>query len=147
MDPASKRPGSLTPLLVGLVLPVLAAGLALVFVPMVERPRVAEVGVQETQRGIRTEGSIRGLGRSRARKAVKERNELSILDVHFPDHGMFRVSAKMLRKLDPSPGDCPKRDLALHRRFPQGMLESRSDRYLSDFVAPLHEGQESPKSL
>ena len=30
------------------------------------------------------------------------------VDVHFPDYGMFTVSAKMLRKIDAPPGDCPK---------------------------------------
>jgi hypothetical protein len=30
------------------------------------------------------------------------------VDVHFPDHGMFTVSAKMLRRIDPPAGGCPK---------------------------------------
>jgi hypothetical protein len=30
------------------------------------------------------------------------------VDVHFPDFGMFTVSATMLRKIDPPAGGCPK---------------------------------------
>ena len=30
------------------------------------------------------------------------------VDVHFPDYGMFTVSAKMLRRIDPPAGGCPK---------------------------------------
>lgn len=37
---------------------------------------------------------------------VKIRRER--IDVHFPDHGMFTVSAKMLRRIDPPAGGCPK---------------------------------------
>jgi hypothetical protein len=37
---------------------------------------------------------------------VKIRRER--VDVHFPDHGMFTVSAKMLRRIDPPSSGCPK---------------------------------------
>lgn len=30
------------------------------------------------------------------------------VQVHFPDHGVFTVSAKMLRKIDEPAGGCPK---------------------------------------
>ena len=30
------------------------------------------------------------------------------VDVHFPDYGLFTVSAKMLRRIDPPAGGCPK---------------------------------------
>lgn len=30
------------------------------------------------------------------------------IDVHFPEHGMFTLSAAMVRKTPPPPGGCPK---------------------------------------
>lgn len=33
------------------------------------------------------------------------------VNVHFPEHGMFTVSAAMLRKTDPPPGDRPTQRL------------------------------------
>jgi hypothetical protein len=37
---------------------------------------------------------------------VKIRRER--VEVHFPDHGFFTVSAKMLRRIDKPAGDSPK---------------------------------------
>lgn len=37
---------------------------------------------------------------------VKIRRER--VEVHFPDHGFFTVSAKMLRRIDKPAGGCPK---------------------------------------
>lgn len=31
------------------------------------------------------------------------------VDVHFPDHGLFTVSAKMLRRIDPPVGGCSEK--------------------------------------
>jgi hypothetical protein len=33
------------------------------------------------------------------------------VDVHFPDYGMFTVSATMLRKIEPPAGGCPKPEM------------------------------------